>query len=519
MFGLTQKEKDKALERAFGGAHRHIDADAFLAALKRGADANAIIDNGYIDMPVLLAVAGKEDKNAVSCLEALLDAGADINIRNRRGATALHMAVLERNYATTEFLLGRGADMQARDEHDRTALDYAISERASDEAVLLVARGALRKGEDERNIAVLCAGIYAGFEEDFVRTVLAKIVNINAGVKNGDVPLVSAAQEVKSGSGIIGLLLEREEIDINARGAEGMTPLIRALWFSRQSAAEKLLRAGADVTIALDDSRTALRYAVFRGYSNVTKTILDAYAAKGETPPDLASALGVAAECGDEKIVRMLIDAHATQGTPPDLSLALETAAINGHAKIVRVLIEAGADVNAADGDGKTILMKAAERNKFTVANELVLAGAGIEAADANGRTAYDHAVAASAESAAAVLGAHRKKAASLVEDQENSDARFSMRGPHVLEVKQGGGLSVIFNFWTQQMIYREANSALPLTGQNFADVQRQEAIEEAWRKLKELGGDPPPLAPGLDKALGFKSRAIAAPGIQSPKN
>jgi hypothetical protein len=56
------------------------------------------------------------------------------------------------------------------------------------------------------------------------------------------------------------------------------------------------------------------------------------------------------------------------------------------------------------------------------------------------------------------------------------------------------GWFSMVFNFFTQQVIYRD-NDRSALFVQNFADIQRQEAVTEAYHKLIELGGHPPQYA------------------------
>ena len=58
------------------------------------------------------------------------------------------------------------------------------------------------------------------------------------------------------------------------------------------------------------------------------------------------------------------------------------------------------------------------------------------------------------------------------------------------------------FNFWTQQVIFRDTERPAPVTVQNFDDLQRQEAIDEAYVKLKELGGNPPDPRASMKKAI-----------------
>ncbi|KRT84307.1 Ankyrin repeat-containing protein [Oryctes borbonicus] len=74
----------------------------------------------------------------------LLDARADINARNHKHQTALHMAALSQSTEILEVLLKRGADPNAADANDRTPLHGAIVKfsRTCEPAKLLLNAGA-----------------------------------------------------------------------------------------------------------------------------------------------------------------------------------------------------------------------------------------------------------------------------------------------------------------------------------------------------------------------------------------
>ena len=65
-----------------------------------------------------------------------------------------------------------------------------------------------------------------------------------------------------------------------------------------------------------------------------------------------------------------------------DLDYALIGAAWNGDVKAVSEVIEAGADVNATDGDGHTVLHEAARLGHLEMVMALLQAGADINVID-----------------------------------------------------------------------------------------------------------------------------------------
>ena len=76
----------------------------------------------------------------------------------------------------------------------------------------------------------------------------------------------------------------------------------------------------------------------------------------------------------------------------PDLNALLLEAAARGEWDEVRSAVEAGADVNATDGKGVTVLMRAARRgNDLDIVRYLVEHGADPARRDRGGRTARDH--------------------------------------------------------------------------------------------------------------------------------
>ena len=102
----------------FGRGEAAAAAEALLAA---GADVNARSDNDFSVLPIHSAVAGGHDE----VVAVLVDAGADVNARQRHGWTPLHGAAQNGTLASVETLLAAGADGAARNDDGVDALEIA----------------------------------------------------------------------------------------------------------------------------------------------------------------------------------------------------------------------------------------------------------------------------------------------------------------------------------------------------------------------------------------------------------
>ncbi|MEQ4210152.1 ankyrin repeat domain-containing protein [Actinopolymorpha sp. B9G3] len=90
--------------------------------------------------------------------------------------------------------------------------------------------------------------------------------------------------------------------------------------------------------------------------------------------------------------VRLLLVAGATV-RPHDDPAVVSAVASESPPAVVRLLLEHGADPSAVRSDGAPAIVVAAMRRNAGLIEELLAGGAEVDAADANGRTALMHAV------------------------------------------------------------------------------------------------------------------------------
>ena len=135
-------------------------------------------------------------------------------------------------------------------------------------------------------------------------------------------------------------------VDPNARGDQGVTPLLWATRIGNAAGMAALMRAGADPTLADDDGRTPLKIAV------------DEY------------------EGTDQLAALIANGAPANSVIPNRDETLLMRATSMGHPEQVRFLIRAGADVNWQDLAGNTALINGATPDNWPCALLLLDAGA-----------------------------------------------------------------------------------------------------------------------------------------------
>ncbi len=165
-----------------------------------------------------------------------------------------------------------------------------------------------------------------------------------------------------------------------AAGVDGTTPLHLAARSNDVAAAEKLIRAGADVKAANRYGVTPLSLACEAGNAPMIKLLLEHGADAKTTLPGGETVLMAAARTGNLDAVKMLLDRGAEVNAKEAArgQSALMWAASEGHAAVVQALLAAGADVKMRSTGGFTPLLFAARDGQLEVAKILVAAGADV---------------------------------------------------------------------------------------------------------------------------------------------
>jgi ankyrin repeat protein len=359
-----------------------------------------------------------EDAVRLPIVDALLKAGARVNVRDRQKQTPLFWALRFSTPAIVRRLLDAGADVNARDRQGGTPL------MAARRTV-----GGLHEGVDS------APALYNRIrpwdaEKELVEMLLARGAAINAQDHRGNTIL----HQISLDMALLNLLVEHGA-DVNRRNRQGQTALMQCaqhpddLEGTLVKLAQRLLEAGADASARDRYGNTALTYAIWAEYrpiedflrskglkeglmdvvlrrdsSNVHK-MLAAGANPNVKMDNDETALIVAAEHGDIEIAQDLLAHGADIRALFFDGTALTRAAENGDAAMMRLLLAHGADANAINNPGYSVLLMAVrgdnsdslESSMDAIAQErpyrlelvqaLLERGARVDAASSNGVT------------------------------------------------------------------------------------------------------------------------------------
>ncbi len=190
-------------------------------------------------------------------VRSLLDAGADANVKDESGWSALMWAAVRNQYTIAELLIERGADVNAKDSRGKNVLDIATEHGSKEVAELLVEHGAAAKkslsAEEQKELdAELLKMAWKGDIRQGEQ-LIDKGANVDARGDNGETPAVWAT--IGGHTEFVKLLVARGA-DVNAKDSRGRSLLGYAILHGKNNIAEFLKMKGAKTSSADDSEKT-----------------------------------------------------------------------------------------------------------------------------------------------------------------------------------------------------------------------------------------------------------------------
>lgn len=321
--------------------------------------------------PILVLAARKGDTAVV---RLLLERRADPNVP-ASGASPLHEALINGNADVAHELIAAGAKEDLFSDIALGKTDKVSAAIAADPSVVFRRDGVGRSALDyaaangQLGIAKL---LIAGAAPAFVEHISHDYAPLHYAIKNGSAPMVellldaghspdaafgwrgeSASSDpllheaIASKNPAIVQLFIDHKANLEIRDTFSMTPLAHAASYSTPAIVELLIKAGADC------NATQQRFSLPCGSGE-------------EETPALNTPLHFAAATGNPEIIKLLvkagakIDARNVKGQTPLLAtvthLLYHATDDDGRAERIAALLDLGADINAVDKKGETIL-------------------------------------------------------------------------------------------------------------------------------------------------------------------
>ena len=320
-------------------------------------DANPEPTQTKIEAPKVSIHVATQKKN-LEAIKQHLDAGTDINKKDKNGATALHRAARYRLLEIVEFLIENGANVAARDDRGETPLHHQTKAKKIIE--VLISKGADVNARDKSGQSSLHEAAGGYNSHSIVKLFVDHGADVNLKDNSERTPLHEAA-EVLSNSSTIELLIA-QGAEINAKDKNGETPLDQVHKLRRRTEG---LRKRIGKQLRPDEKasyeKLAGLFLKHGGKSGAEDSIVVAYAT------------------GNIETINRHLNAGVDANTKfEDDKTLLHEAASDGHKEIAELLISNGADVNAKIERGDSPLHDAAQNGHKEIVELLIAKGANV---------------------------------------------------------------------------------------------------------------------------------------------
>lgn len=359
-------------------------------AVEKGVDREAQNAKGM--SPLVAAY----DANQFKSFEALQAAGANLNAQHPKSASPLIVdAVKKERLQYVNFMMEKGADINARDAEGHNLMVLCAQQSVHELVAPLLQRGLSLDSRDKNGKTItqivhenLLKRVSPAREKMF-SAIFDNGANPNSLSASGRSLLMEQAESGRYNQ--VKVLLEKGA-DINFRDKTGNTVLHTTAQRNQLGVMKLLSEKFPDINLPGDSGNTAAHFAARGGATGILKLVKDRGANlelknnAGDTP------LSIAIGRQDPTTTRAILALGASlsdegRETPLVLEVA-KSGAVNGKTvELLGVLKKAGANINAVNRFGNNALSYALSRNNMKMAESFLRAGAQSEAQDSRGNT------------------------------------------------------------------------------------------------------------------------------------
>ncbi|XP_076074793.1 ankyrin repeat and SOCS box protein 16-like isoform X1 [Mytilus galloprovincialis] len=303
--------------------------------------------------PLLVAITN----NCPDIANMLLDAGCDVNKRDRLQNSPIHVAVRQ------------------------VSLVFGQEEEAMSVVKKIVQLGCdINVGEIEGKTPLILSA-FAGNKE-LTELFLQKNADVTKCTTTGDTALHAACSSIKSNPEIVEMLV-KAGCRVNDPNNNGEIPLFSAL-FNRADMRiiRGLVKNGSDLNYREKTNLLSpLHEAIIQNLTEAAIFLIDSGCDINKPNKQLQQPLYTACEKGNEKIVQYLLSSGKCQinGLVPT-AIPLHVSMLNNHGRIVEILAKAGCNLNRINHKCLSPIMFAAEQNELAMAKILLKYGCDLNA-------------------------------------------------------------------------------------------------------------------------------------------